>query len=240
LQEETKEDTRSQGETKKKVILEITKEYITLPVLEEEPVFMGQPLIIIEDATGKTILNPIPAFALIASLTLTVKDVYKFAEQLDLGAGFDVPGEQMLQMVDSRFSDTRAIYKLAILTFIHETLPKTYMTELCIPAAHLATVLLQLYKDREALWKSCVKGKPAKTLNADKETAPALVVDALKQGAFLARGLEKQVVSDEDRTFLVAFPGYDVRQVPSTRSNGIIAAVKNKKIYADQCMKMSE
>ena len=125
-------------------------------------------------------------------------------------------------MVDSRFSETRAVYKLAIQTFMYETLPNFYMQELCIPATHLATVLLQLFKDREALWKSCVKGKTAKTLNADKEKAPALVVDALKLGAFLARGLEKQAIKDDDRTFLVAFPGYDVRQVPTIRSDGII------------------
>jgi hypothetical protein len=212
---------------------------IDLPVLEEEPVFMGQPLLK-TDATGTTLINLPAAFALVAALTLTARDVFRFAEQLDLGADSDVPGEQSLQMVDSRFSDTRALYKLAILKFLQETLPKNWVKEFCIPLPHIATVLLQLYKDREASWQSCKKGKPAKTLFAEKEKAPALVLNAFVLGAFLYRGKEPRVIKDDDRTFLVAFPGYDVRQVPATRSDGIIAAVKYKKNYAHKSMDMGQ
>ncbi len=87
-------ETKKQTKKKTKEHEEI-KEYLTLPVLEEEPVFMEQPLIL-TDASGKTRINFNPTFALVASLTLTVKDVFRFAEQLDLGTDSDVPGEQML------------------------------------------------------------------------------------------------------------------------------------------------
>ena len=215
-------DTRSlREETKKTQSPGWKPTDIDLPVLEEEPIFQGQPLIV-TDASGTTRINLPAAFGLVASLTLTVRDVFRFAEQLDLGADSDEPGEQALQMVDSRFSETRALYKKAIEQFLTETLPKNWVEEYCIPVAHLATVLLQLYKDREAAWQSCKKGKPVKTLFAEKERAPALVLNPFKLGAFLARGKENKLLKDEDRTFLVALPGYDVRQVPATRSQGII------------------
>ena len=59
-------------------------------------------------------------------------------------------------------------------------------------------------------------------------------------GAFLYRGKEPRVIKDDDRTFLVAFPGYDVRQVPATRSDGIINAAKYKKNYAHKSMDMGQ
>ena len=42
----------------------------------------------------------------------------------------------------------------------------------------------------------------------------------------------------EDRTFLVAFPGYDVANVPAIREKGIKDAkkAKPKKHYVDQCL----
>ena len=117
LQEETKDETKevpkektkgkTKEKTKEKMILEIqkpVKDY-SLPALEEVPVFMGKPLIIEEK--GKTHLNREVAFALVASLTLTIKDVFRFSSSLDLAVDTESPGEQLLQMVDCRFSDIR-------------------------------------------------------------------------------------------------------------------------------------
>jgi hypothetical protein len=71
------------------------------------PVFKDKPLIVTDNVTGKTILNRDVAFDLVASLTLTMRDVYRFSSSLDLGHDSDNAGEQLLQMVDCRFSETR-------------------------------------------------------------------------------------------------------------------------------------
>ena len=117
MQEETKDETKevpkekpkekTKEKTKEKMILEIQKpeKDYSLPALEEVPVFMGKPLIYEEK--GKTHLNREVAFALIGCLTLTIKDVFRFSSSLDLAVDSDYAGEQLLQMVDSRFSDTR-------------------------------------------------------------------------------------------------------------------------------------
>ena len=79
-EEETKE-------TKKKPM------EIDLPELDEVPVFMDMPLIM-TDGERITRINVKPAFALIASLTLTFKDVYRFSSEIVLGVDSDDPGEQ--------------------------------------------------------------------------------------------------------------------------------------------------
>ncbi len=68
---------------------------------------MDKPLTITDNETGKTVLNRDVAFDLVASLTLTLRDVYRFSSGLDLAVVSDSPGEQLLQMVDCRFSETR-------------------------------------------------------------------------------------------------------------------------------------
>ena len=106
-----------------------------------------------------------------------------------------------------------------------------YIRPFYVPIAHLATVLLEMYKDREEEWKSCKKGKKS-ILSTDKDKAPAIIYDAHKHGEFLKIG--KFNVIQGDKTFLVAFPGYDVRQVAAIRKAGIENAVKRKKDYVDQ------
>ena len=88
-----------------------------------------------------------------------------------------------------------------------------------------------MFKDREEEWKSCKKGKKS-ILSTDKDKAPALIYDAHKHGEFLKIG--KINVIQGDKTFLVAFPGYDVRQVAATRKTGIENAAKRKKTHPDQ------
>jgi hypothetical protein len=104
-----------------------------------------------------------------------------------------------------------------------------------MPYAHLATVLLKMYKDFEDQYHAKKKGPKAINITAEKkETTPALIIDALKLGSFLNIG-GKGIIEEEKKLFLVAFPGFDVRQVPATRDAGIEKAAKNKgnKPYVD-------
>lgn len=74
---------------------------------------------IFTDESGKTRFNMVPAFALIAFFTLPFKDVYRIGVGLELGCDPDDPGEQVLQMVDVRYSETRSLYELAVFEFLH-------------------------------------------------------------------------------------------------------------------------
>jgi hypothetical protein len=195
------------------------------------PVFESQPLIT-TDESGKTCFNMVPAFALVASLTLTLKDVYRFAVDFEVTCDSANPGEQVLQMSDHRFADMRALYRVAVLEFLKEYLPKQYIHDHQIPFAHLATVLLKLHKDRETAWESCKEGKDPLTLTqAQKTKTPVLILNALDQGAFLHLG--KMEPAADQKTFLLAVPGYDVRQVPAVRNKGIEDAFKSMKTYQD-------
>jgi hypothetical protein len=60
----------------------------------------------------------------VAALTLTLKDVYRFAADLEVICDSENLGEQVLQMSDMRFSDMRALYKDAVLELLKEYLPK--------------------------------------------------------------------------------------------------------------------
>ena len=82
--------------------------------------------------------------------------------------------------------------------------------------AMLATVLLQIYKNRETSWKSCTEGPKVETLTqVQKEETPVLILDGLKYGDFLA--LPKGTYTAEEKTFKVAFPGFDVKDFPAFR-----------------------
>jgi hypothetical protein len=96
-------------EESKKLIIEITKplKMVTfLPELYEVPTFMGVPLII-KDDKGMTKFKADATAALIASVTITMKDVFRFASSLELCDANATVGEQMLRMVDNRFSVAR-------------------------------------------------------------------------------------------------------------------------------------
>ena len=104
-----------------------------------------------------------------------------------------------------------------------------------MPYAHLASVLLQMHLELEAQYYEKKKGPNAANLTAEKkETTPALVIDALKLGAFLNIP-GKGIIEEEKKLFLVAFPGFDIRKVPVTRDAGIENAAKKKggKPYID-------
>ena len=111
-------------------------------------------------------------------------------------------------------------------------MPTQYINDHQIPFAHLATVLLKLHKDRETAWESCKEGKDPLTLTqTQKAKTPVLVLNALDQGAFLHLGKMEPAVAQ--KTFMLAVPGYDVRQVAAVRDKGINDAFKSMKAYPD-------
>ena len=78
-----------------------------------------------------------------------MKDVFRFSVELNPSCDDDdVPLEQVLQMVDCRSSDTRALYNWAVLEFLEVYLPNTYIEGNHIPIWQLATVLQHLHNDR--------------------------------------------------------------------------------------------
>jgi hypothetical protein len=82
-------------------------------------------------------------------------------------------------------------------------------------------VLLQVFKDREAIWKSCRKGVTTKGLSQkEKEEAPVIITNALEHEAFLNIGPNIKIPEDQ-KTFLVAFPGYDVSSLPAFRKKSL-------------------
>ena len=123
-------------------------------------------------------------------------------------------------MVDNRFATARSIYSDAVHRFLLEDMGNFYIKEHNIPIAHLGTVLSQVFKNRETYWKSCKEGPKAETLNPlQKEETHALIVDGLKYGAFFR--MPKRTLQPEEKTFQVAFPGFDVSSLPAFRKKAI-------------------
>ena len=133
--------------------------------------------------------------ALIASLILTVKDVYKFSESLSLCDDSAPPGEQLLQMTDCRTAETRAIYYAAIRDFMVFTVDQDWINQYAIPAAHMATVLLHIHKERETMWTSCAEPKDATLIpSLKKDKTPVLITNAIHHGIFISYG--KAIIKD--------------------------------------------
>ena len=123
-------------------------------------------------------------------------------------------------MVDNRFATARSIYSDAVRRFLIEDMGNFYIKQHNIPIAHLATVLSQIFKNREAQWKSCKEGPKAETLTQlEKEETHALIVDGLKYGAFFR--MPKRTLQPEEKTFKVAFPGFDVSSLPAFRKKAM-------------------
>ena len=81
------------------------------------------------------------ALALIKSLQLTMKDVHRFGGDLKQGCDDeDIVGEQVLEMVDCRGPEMRALYRKAANDFLKEYLG-TFINVHHILLAYLATVL---------------------------------------------------------------------------------------------------
>ena len=73
-------------------------------------------------------------------------------------------------MVDNRPAEIRAFYKDAIYDF-YCLVDKEYTKESCMPAVHLATVLLKMYSDLEACYYGKQKGAKAVNLSEEKKKA---------------------------------------------------------------------
>jgi hypothetical protein len=62
-----------------------------------------------------------------------------------------------------------------------------------------------------------------------------LVFNALNQASFL-QDEKKADLPEKDRKFLVAFPGFDMSQVPAARAKDMEDYAKRKKVYPDACL----
>ena len=176
------------------------------------------------------------ALAIINSLQLTMKDVHRFGGDLRPGCDDgDIASDQVLEMVDCRGPEMRALYRKAAHEFLTEWVPNTFIKHHHIPHAHLATVLLQLHEDRQ---KACESGvdlqDPLPLTQVEKAKIPVLVLDAFLQASFL-QDEKKTNFPDKDRTFLVAFPGFNMSQVPAARTKDMEDCAKRKKVYPDAC-----
>ena len=166
-------------------------------------------------------LNCNIAAALVAALTLTIKDVFRFAEELTLSPETTVPSEQMLVMVDCRSYETRQLYWEASLEYGMGFLHRHWIDAFSLAPEHVATVLLHLYDSQFHEWETGPNEKPSRSLsNQEKDEIPVLVVDAMEQVAFLKRGKE-QAIENSDRTCIVVIPGYDAGHVLAGRNKNI-------------------
>ena len=59
------------------------------------------------------------AISLVASLAITVKDVYRFSETLELEDAFALPGDQRLRMVACLTSEMREVFMERIMAFLN-------------------------------------------------------------------------------------------------------------------------
>jgi hypothetical protein len=202
-----------------------------LPQLAKKPLFYAHPLLLYDHRTQTTRFNMTEALAVVHSLQLTMKDVHRFGGDLRPGLG-----GQVLEMVDCRGPEMRALYRKAAHEFLTEWLPNTFVKDHHIPHAHLATVLLQMHEDRQT---ACEFGKklqdPLPLTQVEKAKIPVLVLDAFQQASFLQHE-SKAELPDDKRTFLVAFPGFDMSQVPAARAKDIADCFKRKKVYPDACL----
>ena len=157
-------------------------------------------------------LNCNIAAALVAALTLTIKDVFRFAEKLTMSPDTTVVSEQMLVMVDCRSYETRQLYWEASLEFLMGYLHSQWLDAFLLPPEYVATVLLRLYNSQFQRWETGSSTKPSKSLSTqEKHEIPVLVVDAMEQAAFLKRGKE-EAISTNDRTCIVVIPGINTQK----------------------------
>ena len=89
-------------------------------------------------------------------------------------------------MVDNRPAEIRAFYKDAIYDFFY-LLRREFTEESCMPAVHLATVLLKMYSDLEACYYGKQKGAKAVNLSEEKKkTTLALILSCDKHSAYVS------------------------------------------------------
>ena len=157
-----------------------------LPYIFEEPVFKGEPLLFYDEEENSTRLAKDPVFSLIASLTITVRDVYRYSETLELEDAFAVAGDQRLKMLDCRTPEMREVIWQEVFAFLSFFIGQTWEGEYGISAAHIATVLLHIYSERENKWQAVIKTKNAKSIaTLEKEKVLALITNPHEYGAFI-------------------------------------------------------
>jgi hypothetical protein len=106
-----------QEESKQEVPKEQTD--MDLPLIYEEPIFKGEFMIKYDKEKDSVRLVKDIAISLVASLAITVKDVYRFSETLELEDAFALPGDQRLRMVACLTSEMREIFMERIMAFLN-------------------------------------------------------------------------------------------------------------------------
>ena len=136
-------------------------------------------------------------------------------------------------MLDCRTPDMREVIWQEVFAFLSFYIGQTWEQEYGISAAHIATVLLHIYSERENKWQAVIKTKNAKSIaTLEKEKVLALITNPHEYGAFILS--KANVIEPAKRIFYVTFPGYDVAEVPGIRDKGIKLAKENKRVYMDQ------
>ena len=120
------------------------------------------------DEKGHPSINLPVAFTMLASMSMTIKDVYRYSDRLDTDCDDQDISKQTLMMVDNRPAEIRTLYKDAIYGFFFY-LDRVSTKESYMPAVHLATVLLKMYSDLEAYYFDNHKGNKAVNLTEDKK-----------------------------------------------------------------------
>ena len=117
LQEESKHEMPKQEETKQEVPKQLTD--IDLPLIYEEPIFKEKFMIYYDKEKDSVRLVKDTTISLVASLAITVKDVYRFSETLELEDAFALPGDQRLRMVACHTSEMREVFMTQIMSFLN-------------------------------------------------------------------------------------------------------------------------
>ena len=89
------------------------------PLIYEEPIFKGEFMIYYDETIGKVRLVKDTTVSIVGSIAITVKDVYRFSDILEVEDAFARPGDQRLKMFACHTLEMREIYRERILAFFN-------------------------------------------------------------------------------------------------------------------------
>jgi hypothetical protein len=117
LQEESKQEIPKQEESKQEVPKEQTD--MDLPLIYEEPIFKGKFMIYYDKEQDAVRLVKDTTVAIVGSVAITVKDVFRFSDTLELENPDAATGDQLLMMVACHTSEMRELFLKQILAFLN-------------------------------------------------------------------------------------------------------------------------
>jgi hypothetical protein len=90
-----------------------------LPLIYEEPIFKGKFMIYYDKEQDAVRLVKDTTVAIVGSVAITVKDVFRFSDTLELEDAFALPGDQRLRMVACHTSEMRELFLKQIYAFLN-------------------------------------------------------------------------------------------------------------------------